>query len=124
MQSLCILYLHLAIHLLHICSLHANMLVTHLHLRSVLQQLQALQHQREQESRQAAEELKNLHMQLALQQEQFEKQRSLMVQQRDGVQKGFEQELDEAADKQTELISKNQQLEAQIAQVSFLFRRK
>ena len=100
------------------------MLVTHLHLRSVLQQLQALQHQREQESRQAAEELKNLHMQLALQQEQFEKQRSLMVQQRDGVQKGFEQELDEAADKQTELISKNQQLEAQIAQVSFLFRRK
>ena len=63
-------------------------------------------------------------MQLALQQEQFEKQRSLMVQQRDGVQKGFEQELDEAADKQTELISKNQQLEAQIAQVPFLFRGK
>ena len=74
---------------------------------------------REQDSSKSSQELKQLHMQLALQQEQFEKQRTMMVQQRDGVQKGFEQELNDAMDKQTQMILKNQQLEAQLAKVPF-----
>lgn len=88
--------------------------------REYKDQLQAMQQQRAQESQRAGEELKNLHMQLALQQEQFEKQRTLMAQQRDGVQKGFEEELSDAMDKQTKSLLKNQELEAKIFQVNLL----
>lgn len=80
-------------------------------------QINTLQQQRVQESQRAGEELKGLHMQLALQQEQFEKQRTLMAQQRDGVQKGFEEELNDAMDKQTRSEFKIQELEAKVSQV-------
>ena len=80
-------------------------------------QMNALHQQRVQDSQRAGEELKGLHMQLALQQEQFEKQRTLMAQQRDGVQKGFEEELNDAMDKQTKSLTKIQELEAKIPQV-------
>ena len=80
-------------------------------------QMNALHQQRVQDSQRAGEELKSLHMQLALQQEQFEKQRTLMAQQRDGVQKGFEEELNDAMDKQTKSLGKIEELEAQIPQV-------
>ena len=40
-----------------------------------------------------------------------------MVQQRDGVQAGFEQELNEALEKQTQLVLQTQQLESQILQM-------
>jgi CII-binding regulator of phage lambda lysogenization HflD len=86
--------------------------------REYKDQLQAMQQQRAQESQRAGEELKTLHMQLALQQEQFEKQRMLMAQQRDGVQKGFEEELSDVMDKQTKSLLKNQELETKIFQVN------
>jgi chromosome segregation ATPase len=92
-----------------------------LNLRSQLaaqqQQLATQEHEfrhqmqlRDRDAHKSLQELKDL---LAQQQAEFEKQRVLMVHQRDGVQKVFEQDLNE-------IILKNQQLEADLAKVSFL----
>jgi hypothetical protein len=89
----------------------------HLQLAAHQQQLAKQEHEfrhqmqlRERDAHKSSQELKDL---LAQQQAEFEKQRVLMVHQRDGVQKVFEQDLNE-------MILKNQQLEADLAKVSFL----
>ena len=77
----------------------------------------SFQQTREEDEAHARTELKNLHMELAVQQEQFEKQRSLMVQQRDGVQAGYQQELEEEMNKNTELVSRVQQMEYEVKKI-------
>jgi len=82
-------------------------------LRSQLATQQQQLAKQEHEFRHQMQQNKQLHTMLAQQQEEFEKQRVLMMHQRDGVEKVFEHDLNE-------MILKNQQVEAELAQVSFL----
>ena len=81
-------------------------------------QQQENQQAREQDAAKAREEIKSLLERSDQQTEQFEKQRALMVQQRDGVQAGYEVELNDALTKLATASSKCEELEAALTSLT------